>query len=158
MLCKAVLAALWVAGSLVHAAPAATEKASGLRLIKTSASDSGTWVSEEDKITKYRAKNVNFVDITDIKDPDTLKRLDGKDGGDTARVTYPTSVSHQTEANTYIAKANTSGPQSWLKTLTECVVLWSRCCNLLADVPLVITIVTIVHHMARNLRRGCSTR
>lgn len=37
------------------------------RLIKTSEADAGTWVTEEEKITKYVAKNIGFIDITDIK-------------------------------------------------------------------------------------------
>ena len=36
-----------------------------------------------------------------------------------AAVTYPTSVSHQTEANTLLAKVSTTDPKAWLKTLTE---------------------------------------
>ena len=92
-----------------------------LRLIKTSAADVGTWVTEDDKISKYAAKKIAFVDITDIKDPETLARL-SLSAGDTARVagiTYPTTLSHQSEANALIAKTNTAGPQSWLMTLTK---------------------------------------
>ncbi|KAL8951608.1 MAG: hypothetical protein Q9222_002434 [Ikaeria aurantiellina] len=93
----------------------------GLRLIKTSEADSGTWVTEEEKISNYTAKRINYVDITDIKDPDVLNRLGGTAVG-TARVaaiTYPTTVSHQSQANGLIAQTSTSGPQSWLKTLTD---------------------------------------
>jgi len=38
----------------------------GLRLIKTSEADPGIWVTEDEKIEKYTAKNINFIDITDI--------------------------------------------------------------------------------------------
>lgn len=37
-----------------------------LRLIKTSEEDTGTWVSEDEKIENYVAKGVNFIDITDM--------------------------------------------------------------------------------------------
>lgn len=37
-----------------------------LRLIKTSETDPGTWVTEEEKIEKYVSKKINFIDITDI--------------------------------------------------------------------------------------------
>lgn len=37
-----------------------------LRLIKTSETDLGTWVTEEEKLTNYVAKGIGFVDITDI--------------------------------------------------------------------------------------------
>lgn len=98
------------------------ETSPGLRLIKTSEKDPGVWVTEEDKIAKYRAKKINFIDVTDIKDPDTLSRLSGASADDAARlaaVVYPTTVSHQTQANALIANANVAGPQSWLKTLSK---------------------------------------
>ncbi|KAL8935736.1 MAG: hypothetical protein Q9211_004534 [Gyalolechia sp. 1 TL-2023] len=72
------LAALLSVASLATAIPAAEPQESskaGLRLIKTSEADPGVWVSEEDKISQYRAKHINFIDITDIKDPETLDRL-----------------------------------------------------------------------------------
>ncbi|KAL8948086.1 MAG: hypothetical protein Q9183_007721, partial [Haloplaca sp. 2 TL-2023] len=94
----------------------------GLRLIKTSAADSGTWAAEDDKIHNHTGSRVHFIDITDIKDPEVLARLSGDD---TARVaapvpaiTYP-GVSHQAEANGFINQLTTSGPQSWLQTMTN---------------------------------------
>ena len=119
-----LFAAAVVVSRLAVASPATdtTVKVdSGLRLIKTSEADPGTWVTEEDKISKYRAKKINFVDITDIKDSETLERLSTTSDG-TARVaaiTYPTTLTHQTEANALIAKTSSSGPQSWLQTLTK---------------------------------------
>ena len=118
--------ALWAALSLVQARPYAEDQLQtneGLRLIKTSEKDPGTWVTEEDKITKYRARGINFVDITDIHDPETLALLSG-DNADNNRqmvpaVTYPMTASHQDEANALIATANTDGPKLWLKTLSE---------------------------------------
>ena len=130
MLLKIALEALWASSTLASALPASS-KPNGFRLIKTSETDLGTWVSEEDKITKYRAKNINFIDVTDIKDAQTLKKLSG-DSDDNARaaaITYPTSVSHQTEANGLIAKASVTNPQSWLKTLSESV------CPFIHDIP-----------------------
>lgn len=38
-----------------------------LRLIKTSEADPGVWVTEDQKIEQYVAKNIHFIDITDIK-------------------------------------------------------------------------------------------
>lgn len=38
-----------------------------LRLVKTSEADPGQWVDENDLFSKFTAKGVNFVDITDIK-------------------------------------------------------------------------------------------
>ncbi|KAL8723888.1 MAG: hypothetical protein Q9166_008228, partial [cf. Caloplaca sp. 2 TL-2023] len=91
----------------------------GLRLIKTSEADPGSWVTDEDKISNYTGKCVHFIDVTDIKDPDVLKTLSGqKSNARVAAIIYP-AVSHQTEANGLIAQLNTSGPQSWLKTLSD---------------------------------------
>ena len=92
-----------------------------LRLIKTSASDEGVWVTEEEKISKYTAKKIDFVDITDIKDTEVLQRLSAStsDNFRVAAITYPTTLTHQTEANGLIAKTNTNGPKSWLTTLTK---------------------------------------
>lgn len=53
---------------LVSALPATDSSKinAGLRLIKTSEADPGIWVTEDEKIEKYTAKNINFIDITDI--------------------------------------------------------------------------------------------
>ncbi|KAL8838303.1 MAG: hypothetical protein Q9205_003433 [Flavoplaca limonia] len=94
----------------------------GYRLIKTSPTDTGAWVTDEEKISNYTGKCVHFVDITDIKDPAVLSVFNGeKDNSRVAAiaaVTYP-AVSHQSEANGLIAQLNTSGPQTWLKSLTD---------------------------------------
>lgn len=59
------LAGVATASPFSHAETPVTGDAS-LRLIKVSESDPGTWVREDDKIEKYVAKGVNFVDITDM--------------------------------------------------------------------------------------------
>lgn len=123
------LAALVGVVSLTAARPSAESQditKSNLRLIKTSEADPDVWVTEEEKISQYRAKHINFIDITDINDPETLGRL-SKFDADTARVAavvYPTAISHQTEANGLISRATTAGPQRWLKTLSEFVFLF----------------------------------
>ncbi len=96
----------------------------GLRLIMTSPEDPGRWVTDEQKIRDYKSKGIGFVDITDITDPEVLSILSApdtqEDGGFSVKaVTYPTSVSHQSEANALLAKVSTTNPQTWLKTLTE---------------------------------------
>ncbi|KAI4158467.1 MAG: hypothetical protein LQ342_007423 [Letrouitia transgressa] len=118
------IAALATTFNLAAASPASdslVKVSADLRLIKTSETDPGTWVTEEDKISKYRAKKINFIDITDIKDPETLKRLSNNSGDAfrVAAITYPTTISYQSEANALIAKTNTNGPKSWLTTLTN---------------------------------------
>jgi bacterial leucyl aminopeptidase len=59
-------AAVAAAGPLGHADTSPARDASLLRLIKVSESDPGTWVREDDKVEKYVAKGVNFIDITDM--------------------------------------------------------------------------------------------
>lgn len=39
---------------------------STLRLLKTSETDPGTWVREDEKIEKYVARHIDFIDVTDI--------------------------------------------------------------------------------------------
>ncbi|KAL8850889.1 MAG: hypothetical protein Q9221_004202 [Calogaya cf. arnoldii] len=94
----------------------------GYRLIKTFPTDAGAWVTDEEKTSNYTGKCLHFVDITDIKDPEVLSVLSGKKDNSrvaaVAAITYP-AVSHQAEANGLIAQLNTSGPQTWLKTLTD---------------------------------------
>lgn len=66
---KLCLGALAASSSLlVSALPSADSSKvnAGLRLIKTSEADPGVWVTEDEKIEKYTAKNINFIDITDI--------------------------------------------------------------------------------------------
>lgn len=120
---KTCLAVLGASLSLATAVPAANslEADSGLRLIKTSPTDEGKWVTEEDKISNYTAKKIDFVDITDIKDPEVLQRFSAstEDNFRLAAIAYPTTLTHQTEANALIARSNTTGPRSWLTTLTK---------------------------------------
>ncbi|KAL2138047.1 hypothetical protein VTI28DRAFT_7573 [Corynascus sepedonium] len=102
-------------------APGTTGARAGLSLIKTSPEDAGKWVTDEQKIRDYKSKGIGFVDITNITDPDVLAALSAPDSERVSAlaVSYPSSVSHQTEANTLIAKVSTTSPKSWLKTLTE---------------------------------------
>ncbi|KAH6842602.1 hypothetical protein B0I37DRAFT_313906 [Chaetomium sp. MPI-CAGE-AT-0009] len=121
-----VLALLAGSVSSVVAAPAAESQRAdtGLRLIKTSPEDPGKWVTEEQKITDYKSKGIGFVDITDITDPEVLAVLSAPDTQQgnalSARaVSYPSSVSHKEEANALLAQVSVTGPQGWLKTLTD---------------------------------------
>ncbi|GKT54675.1 peptidase family M28 [Colletotrichum tofieldiae] len=116
--------AILAASKVALAAPAADEIQvnPALRLIKTSEADLGTWVTEEQKIENYVNKHIGFVDITDITDEEVLAVLSTPpESALEARqsVTYPTALSHVTEANSLIAKVSNTQPQSWLKTLTD---------------------------------------
>jgi len=65
MLAPSALLAFVAAASLVSAIPPVSVRPL-MRLIKTSETDAGTWVTEEEKITNYVSKGIGFVDITDI--------------------------------------------------------------------------------------------
>lgn len=111
-----------IAGS-AHVANAAPKPAApGLRLIKTSPTDPGTWVTEDQKDTDFTAKGIRFIDITDITDASTLRVLSTDSSSQriaaAAAVTYPTTITHQSAATPLISQVTTTSPQSWLRTLT----------------------------------------
>ncbi|KAL8688043.1 MAG: hypothetical protein Q9218_005945 [Villophora microphyllina] len=116
--------ALLFTSSLATAAPALdafqAKIEQGLRLIKTSEADPGLWVTEEEKMVNYTGKRVHFIDITDIEDLRVLQILSGAytDSLRISAIDY-TAVSHRTEANRYIGQLSTTGPQSWLHTLSN---------------------------------------
>lgn len=69
MLFKICFGALVASSSLLVSALPSTDSSNvntGLRLIKTSEADPGTWVTEDEKVASYVAKNINFIDVTDI--------------------------------------------------------------------------------------------
>lgn len=42
-----------------------SKRAAGLRLVKASDEDPGTWMTEDEKWDKFTSKRLGFVDITD---------------------------------------------------------------------------------------------
>ncbi|KAI0121349.1 peptidase family M28 [Xylariales sp. AK1849] len=90
----------------------------GLRLIKTSDDDPGTWMTEEDKFEKFISKRLGFVDITDTMELESIRidRLSAASVGKGQNV-FPTTPSHQTEAKALIANVKQSNLESWLKSL-----------------------------------------
>lgn len=139
------VAGVTTASPLSHAETSVTVDAA-LRLIKVSESDPGTWVREDEKIENYVAKGVKFVDITDMnvgnpsgeRNPAMIRisletdlahpsgqefevasTLSRSYATEALAVTYPSTLSHQTEANALISKISASGQKTFLKTLTE---------------------------------------
>lgn len=118
----------WPAAAVPAATPASPNR--GLRLIKSSPEDPGKWVTEEQKIKDYKSKGIGFVDITDITDAQVLAALsapdtEGEQTFSVQAVSYPSTVSHQSQVSPLLTKVSTTNPQSWLKTLTEYVCLRS---------------------------------
>ncbi|ROT41315.1 leucyl aminopeptidase [Sodiomyces alkalinus F11] len=125
---KSALALLAAAAQLASAvavndARPIESQSSQNRLIKTSEEDPGRWVSEDEKAELVKGgQRANFVDITDIQDEDILTGFSTPDSASTleARQTsYPGTLSHVAEANALIARIPNTGPQNWLRTLTD---------------------------------------
>ncbi|ORY58527.1 uncharacterized protein BCR38DRAFT_500358 [Pseudomassariella vexata] len=97
-----------------------TRQAEGLRLIKTSDDDAGTWVTEEEKFEKFISQHVGFVDITDTMALETLRvdRLTSDVKRQTVQA-FPSTASHQTEANALIAKLVQSNLSTWLNAMAN---------------------------------------
>lgn len=116
------LLALIVAIPVALAAPAQdATRTDGLCLIKTSEADPGQWVTEQQKLDQFTSKNIGFIDITDITDEEVLSILSAEVSAQvvTRAVTYPKGALHKDEGNKLLAKLNTNGPKSWLKTYSE---------------------------------------
>ncbi|KFA71418.1 hypothetical protein S40288_04281 [Stachybotrys chartarum IBT 40288] len=126
MLFNAALVALLASFQIAAAVPVTEDDATvqvnkALRLIKTSEEDPGQWVTDEQKDELVMQK-INFIDITDIQDEGVLSILSTPDDQPTIterQVRYPTTLTRQSVANPLISQASTSGPQSWLTTLTN---------------------------------------
>ncbi|KAL0932565.1 peptidase family M28 [Colletotrichum truncatum] len=125
------LVALIASATLSASAPVADRPSpieSGLRLVKTSEADPGSWVTEDDK-DRMRLNGISFYDITDI---DVQKIDDISDVSNSLElrsvlarqtVTYPTHLSHQARTQCLLPRVNTDGPKVWLKNMTE---FWNR--------------------------------
>ncbi|KAI3399915.1 hypothetical protein diail_5071 [Diaporthe ilicicola] len=119
-----VLSILFAVAGITAASPISHDENSvtagaDLRLIKTSESDPGTWVREDEKIENYVAKGVNFVDITEMSELEVAATLSQSYAIKEAAVSYPSTLNHQKEANALISKISASGQKTFLKTLTD---------------------------------------
>jgi hypothetical protein len=100
---------------VVAALPAANiPPAQGLRLVKTSEADTGIWVTEEEKFSRFIAKRIPFLDVTETFDLDTI--------GAAARAgqsrTFPSVLAHQSKANALLPKLSVANVRAGLKTYT----------------------------------------
>lgn len=104
------------------AAPADLTRPADLRLIKTSESDPGQWVTEQEEFDRFISQNIGFIDITNVKDDEVLSILSADPSGQDAQrqaVTYPQGALHLDQGNKLLANVTTDGPKSWLKTYSE---------------------------------------
>lgn len=65
MLAKNLLPLLALAKLVVSLPAAPIPPSEGLRLVKVSEDDEGTWVTEDEKFDLFISKKIHFVDITD---------------------------------------------------------------------------------------------
>lgn len=79
MLSKAILSGLLLATAATASISMPRPPAEGMRLVKTSEDDAGTWMSEADKFALIN-KHVHFVDITE-----TFVSSSCTNGGEPAR-------------------------------------------------------------------------
>ena len=118
---KMAIAALAATAQLSMAYEKPAAPADGMRLIKTSAEDPGTWVTKEEVNNMFRSKrqHTGWIDITNIKDEQVLEALSTNTRSSINAVDYPTELSHVEEANKLIETASTDGPKEWLEHLAS---------------------------------------
>jgi peptidase M28-like protein len=104
----------------VSAAPVPEDK-TGLRLLKTSEEDPGTWVTEEEKIADYILKHVHFMDVTETQDLESLG--EARHQALAKRQTAFPAPSRQAIANPIIARLVQSNVQT---TITGLANIYSR--------------------------------
>ncbi|MCJ1447428.1 MAG: hypothetical protein MMC23_007939, partial [Stictis urceolatum] len=67
--------------------------------------------------------DTNLIDITNVQGPEVLARLstalEDLSSATAAAVTYPATLTHHIEAKALLAKVTTSGPKTWLMSLTN---------------------------------------
>ncbi|KAF3357121.1 Exopolygalacturonase X-2 [Verticillium dahliae VDG1] len=89
----------------------------GLRLLKTSEEDVGTWVTEKEKIENYMLKHVHFMDVTETQELEELGTLRRR--ALTKRQTAYPAPSKQATANPIIARLVQSNIQSTITGLAN---------------------------------------
>ncbi|KAH6640001.1 peptidase family M28 [Truncatella angustata] len=106
--------------TVLGAVPSASfpsKRAEGLRLVKASDEDPGTWMTEEEKYEKFTSKRLGFVDITDTMELESIRIDRLANDFQVQAVTYPSAPSHQTEAKALIANVQQTTLTSWLNSL-----------------------------------------
>ncbi|KAI5778021.1 hypothetical protein EDC01DRAFT_635239 [Geopyxis carbonaria] len=112
---------LLAAAAAVSGAALPSPPAPGMRLIKTSDTDTGTWVTESEKFTNFTAQHIGFQDITDTL---ALESHAAKlSSARLAAAVFPSAPTHQTTANPLIAKLSQS---NLVARATEMAAFYNR--------------------------------
>ncbi|KAI1343628.1 hypothetical protein F5Y15DRAFT_411489 [Xylariaceae sp. FL0016] len=112
----ALLLQVSVALAAVPAEPLVSRLDEGLRLVKTSDDDVGTWMTEEEKFDQLISKHVGFMDVTDTMG---LEALGAARSSKRAAFAFPSAPSHQTEANALIKDAVQKNLNTWTNDLAD---------------------------------------
>ncbi|KAI0020371.1 Zn-dependent exopeptidase [Xylariomycetidae sp. FL0641] len=116
------LAALLLQGSLVLSAIPSEpliSVARDLRLIKTSDEDAGTWMTEEEKFEKLISKHIGFMDITETSDLESMVAAKSSAKAQRDTTAFPSSASHQTEANKLIKNLEQDNLETWVNAMAD---------------------------------------
>ncbi|KAF7535831.1 hypothetical protein G7054_g5081 [Neopestalotiopsis clavispora] len=104
-----------VLGAVANSSP--DRRAEGLRLVKASDEDPGTWMTEEEKYERFTYKGLGFVDITDTMELEAIRINRAMNIAEVQAAAFPTTPSHQTEANALIANVQQTTLSSWLTSM-----------------------------------------
>ncbi|KAH8647133.1 hypothetical protein BX600DRAFT_476198 [Xylariales sp. PMI_506] len=91
----------------------------GLRLIKTSEHDPGSWMSEQEKFETLVSRDIPFVDITDTMQLEAIRIERSTRNIQRRPFAFPSSPSHIEEVKAQISKIRQSSLESWLQSMTS---------------------------------------
>lgn len=133
-------AQLATAASLVRSS---TELSKGLRLVKTSEADPGSWVHPDDYFDRFTSKGLGFIDITEIQvcrptcppflatlltnpqDNEVMAILNGDVPFEAASAqSFPDKMMHVEEAKKLIGASSIDASKGWIKELSEYVFVF----------------------------------
>ncbi|KAI5807055.1 hypothetical protein EDC01DRAFT_785483 [Geopyxis carbonaria] len=105
---------LLAAAALFAVASAAAQKppAPGLRLIKTSPTDAGTWLSESAKFDRLISKRIPFFDVTDTQDLEAYAAT-------AVEYTFPAAPRHQRQVARLLPQLSVDRMRGFLETYTQ---------------------------------------
>ncbi|KAL0639086.1 hypothetical protein Q9L58_001766 [Maublancomyces gigas] len=124
MLAKNLLPLLALVKLAVSLPAAPIPPSEGLRLVKVSEDDEGTWVTEDEKFDLFISKRINFVDITDTWQLEDLAAAAST--LETRQTAFPARPTHQTQVNALIPLLSISNLQSWTNTFTGYLTRYYR--------------------------------
>ncbi|KAJ1325318.1 bacterial leucyl aminopeptidase [Microdochium nivale] len=107
----------------------------GMRLVKTTLDHDGFWVTEDEKFNMLISRHIHFVDITDTRDTEIMRRdrlhnLDTRQASapPSTNYTYPAKAQHADTAKPLIASIDGDNQVSWAKEMTDMYSRYYRGC------------------------------